>query len=436
MVAQQPSLRTLLEREASKFQRRGLELTIAAASRQKAPVYLVGGSIRDLLITGEIQDVDLDLAVEGDAMALAAEVVEELQGDLETHPRFLTAEVRCGLSHLDFVSTRQESYAGLASLPEVTPGDLQTDLARRDFSINAMALPLWPDQPPDLIDPYGGQRDAELRQLRILHDRSFLDDPTRILRGVRLGARLDLRFEERTAELAREAIAAGAFEPLSSDRLRHELILLLEDRQLETALRHLETLGFFTALVDLQPILARDWQVLARAMEIRSQWEESAEDLPRLEWWLVFLTALVSGQDRTTRSAISLRLGLSEELGTRMIAARDRLEGALEALQVEGMPGHSIHRVLSRLPAEDLPVLLSLAPPSIADRIDRWLRVLRPLRLSIGGRDLIEAGFVEGPALGPALEATLDARLDGLIDADQELEFAKRFLTESSGEQG
>lgn len=140
----EPSPAARIQRLASTEQRRYLAVCAETASRFDTPLYLVGGAIRDWLLTGEFLDLDLDLVAEGNAMDLAAEVAHQLGGDLRTHDRFLTAEIVVDHTHIDIVTARKERYDEPASLPVVSPADLEADLARRDFSVNAMALPLWP----------------------------------------------------------------------------------------------------------------------------------------------------------------------------------------------------------------------------------------------------------------------------------------------------
>src|SRR4051794_37069429 len=190
-----------------------------------APAWLVGGAVRDLMLGAT--NVDLDVAIEGDARPVARELAERLGGAAVEHERFGTATVRAGDLTVDLASTRRETYAQPGTLPDVQPASLDEDLARRDFTVNAMAASLDPAQLGELRDPHGGRADLEAGVIRVLHPGSFIDDPTRVLRAVRYEARLGFRMDPETERLAREAIAAGAPSTVSGPRLRDELLDLL-----------------------------------------------------------------------------------------------------------------------------------------------------------------------------------------------------------------
>src|SRR3954452_13156969 len=195
----------------------GLDRVRDAASG--TPIYLVGGAVRDLLLGRE--PINLDIAAEGDAAALG----RELGGEINTHERFATATVHTDGLELDLATARTETYAKPGALPEVRPAPLVEDLARRDFAVNAMAVPLIDD--PELIDPHGGLADLERSILRVLHDRSFVDDPTRALRAARYAARYAFALEPRTEQLLRET----DLETVSRDRVEAELRRLAREEE-------------------------------------------------------------------------------------------------------------------------------------------------------------------------------------------------------------
>ncbi|WP_258359060.1 CCA tRNA nucleotidyltransferase [Moorella sulfitireducens] len=223
-------------------QLRILAQTRKIASIKGQRVYLVGGTVRDLLLGRP--EVDLDLAVEGDGLLFARELARHIGGRLVFHDRFLTATVYWGGERVDVATTRQEYYPRPGALPEVEPANLEADLARRDFSINAMALPVVARDLGSVIDPFGGREDLTGQKLRVLHRDSFRDDPTRILRGVRFTTRLKFAWEEETCALARQALAGGYLELLEPKRLWQELILLLKERRPVVAWESLIDLGW------------------------------------------------------------------------------------------------------------------------------------------------------------------------------------------------
>ncbi len=204
----------------------------ALAAERRLGIYLVGGVVRDILL-GRANS-DLDLVVEGDAIKLAESLAGELGGRLVVHRRFGTAKIRTRNLTIDLAMARAETYARPGALPTVRPGSIQDDLARRDFTVNAMALRLDPDSFGKLVDPFDGQKDLENKLIRVLHDRSFIDDATRMLRAVRYEQRFGFRLEASTEKLLRQNVAM--LRTISGDRIRHELELILKEERPEKAL--------------------------------------------------------------------------------------------------------------------------------------------------------------------------------------------------------
>jgi len=210
-------------------------------------VYLVGGAVRDLIVGQD--SVDLDLAVEGDGVSAARELARRLDGEAAVHERFGTATVRAGELAVDLATARRESYPRPGVLPEVQPASIEEDLARRDFTVNAMAVALSEPGRGELRDPLGGFADLAVARIRVLHDRSFIDDPTRVLRAVRYEARLGFGLEHDTERLLREAAAADALSTISGPRVRDELMDLLREPAAPVAVGRMRDLGVAAALI-------------------------------------------------------------------------------------------------------------------------------------------------------------------------------------------
>ena len=221
--------------------RRVLEAVGQLAQAQGVSVYAVGGCVRDWCL-GRDRAVDLDVAVEGDAIALARAVAAQWHGTERSHAQFGTATVqlvRGPVRRLDFAMCRQETYSGPAAYPRVHPGRLTEDLFRRDFTINAMAAALSPRRFGQLEDPYGGRPDVERGILRVLHERSFVDDPTRLLRGIRFAVRFGFAFEPRTRKRLIESLRDGALTRVNPGRLSRELDQMLKEPDPAACLRML-----------------------------------------------------------------------------------------------------------------------------------------------------------------------------------------------------
>lgn len=198
-----------------------------AASRGEQ-AYAVGGCVRDWLL-GTSRLVDVDVCVEGNGVAFARAAAGALKAGLTVHEQFGTATLTVGRGRLDIAGCRQETYRHPAAYPKVSPGTLRDDLFRRDFTVNAMAMSLAPGAFGRLIDEFGGLRDLRARRLRVLHPRSFVDDPSRILRAARFGPRFRLALEPKTAGYLRHAVAAGMLSRLNQGRVRKELAQMLRE---------------------------------------------------------------------------------------------------------------------------------------------------------------------------------------------------------------
>jgi tRNA nucleotidyltransferase (CCA-adding enzyme) len=502
-------------------------LVARLAAEMGVEAWLVGGTVRDLLLGRD--SPDLDFVVVGDGLGLAAAVHQELGGSLLRHPEFLTADVidAAGV-HLDIATAREESYPAIAALPEVRPAAaIADDLWRRDFAVNAIALRLtaprrsraprdrartpegqartlpgragtpdgggWgafdPGAPLDaaavaglaaagaLADPAGGLWDVAAADLRVLHQGSFLDDPTRVLRGVRFEARLGFRMTPGTDELAREAVGAGAFAHLSGARLRHELELLLGGVAAEpvpaAALAGLERLEELGALAAVHPRLDFDTAARRRVIEAAKEyaWYQASitgragsagsafgggsaareagaagdassarhagaghRHRSQARLWLLLLLALAAGLDEAERSELGARLLLAGDALRLMTGFGRRLAAALPRLGAGARP-HEVDAALAGLEDEGL-LLLAAAGDQARSWVRRYLTELRPLALGIGGADLLAAGAHRGPGIGRALRAVRAARLDGEIGAGEELDFALARWREAGEEEG
>jgi tRNA nucleotidyltransferase (CCA-adding enzyme) len=351
----------------------GIEVLREAADG--TPTYLVGGVVRDLLLG--VARTDIDVAVEGEVRPIA----DALGGEVVEHERFSTASVTVDGLHVDLARARAEMYKEPGALPTVTPARIADDLAGRDFTINAMAVPLTGEA--TLIDPHGGVDDLRSGVLRVLHERSFIDDPTRALRAARYAARFDLELELETAELLRRADLGT----VSSDRVEAELRRIAGE---EDAPRALE--------------LIREWGLLelpADAVELAGRVQEVSASPP----W--------SGFADPTDAVVSV-LGYGH--------AAEPVRRAAERLAREApeRPSHAVYAVKGASPVE-----LLLARAMGAEWLDRYLEEWSKVSLEIDGADLLGHGIPEGPAVGRGLEAALSAKLDDEIEGrDRELEVA------------
>lgn len=380
----------------------------ALARQRQTPLYLVGGVLRDLLLGKETRD--LDFGVQGDALGFARALAAETGGTICEHAAFGTASVDAAGFRYDFAPCRDESYPAPAVLPTIVPGDLRSDLRRRDFTVNALAMLL---EENELIDLYGGVADLERRALRLLHPASFRDDPTRALRGVRFELRLGFRMTAETLDAMAEAVKAGHFAALSGARWRQELELLWGDPAL--AAGGVERMAELGLLAALHPRLAPS----ALVREVVKLHGEAAEPV---DLWRLVLVALAAELSPDEKKALADRLLLAGK--DRQILTMDGRQKAREILQEETVRPHQVAAALDRLPGEVLLLLLAESGEREQRWIERYRRELRPFTLTVRGSDLLAAGAAPGPQIGRALLTTRQARLDGEIAAADELAFA------------
>ena len=375
-------------------------------------MYLVGGAVRDLLL--DQPHVDLDIALEGDAAWAARELAERVGGTALVHDRFGTATIEAPGLTLDLAATRREQYPEPGALPEPEPAGLDEDLKRRDFTINAMAIALSGDQLGRLHDPLGGRDDLDAGAVRVLHDRSFFDDPTRLLRALRYEARFDFAMDPDTEEQAKRAVGEDALDPVSGARIRDELMDLLSEPAAPRALERMRALGIDRAIDES---LHADAELAAGAQLAAA---ETGAD-PALAA-LAALWARATGEPGRLVERLALTADERERAGRASARARDlarELRGDLRPSE--------LHRLLSPEPPETLALALAMGAP--AEPVLEFCSGLRDVRLEISGTDLMAAGVPESPAIGRALSKVLEMKLDGEVSGrQQELEAAMKVV--------
>ncbi|MHB0876131.1 MAG: CBS domain-containing protein, partial [Anaerolineae bacterium] len=410
---------------------RALWELIEAASQMAADMdyslYAVGGFVRDLLLG--LPNLDLDLVVEGDAIALATALSRRFGGEVRGHRRFGTAKWFAdgfweGLAapgqrdlpeHVDFASARTEFYEKPSALPVVERSSIKQDLHRRDFTVNTLAVYLNPERFGEVLDFFGGLRDLEHGLIRVLHSLSFVEDPTRIMRAVRLEARLGFRIESRTAELI--ADAAELLGRTSGERVAHELLLTLAEDTPDAALARLSELN---VLPQVSPAL-RFGDAVAAAMPLaraaQAEWQLATDDLPAL-----YLCLLLWEADAEEVEAAMARLRLNRDL-SRHVRQVPRLRQALADLAAAAAPPSAVVRALDGFSDVVLCAADVMSDDATAKQmLHRYVHEWRQVRPDLGGNYLRGLGLKPGPIYGRILEALRAARLDGAIASREEEE--------------
>ncbi len=399
------------------------------ADRVKLPVYLVGGIVRDILMGRHCADIDF--VVEGNAAIFAEALGQDLGRRVELNMRFGTAKIH--FEHggtIDIAGTRQETYEQPGALPEVEPGNITDDLKRRDFTINSIAVRINHSAFGEFLDPLNGRRDIEHGIIRILHDKSFEDDPTRIFRAIRFASRFEFTIENHTLSLIRDALADGMLQRITNQRIRDEIWLILKDSNPISALKMLDDIG---ALKKVHPKLELPEHLMGPVDPVRDVVNEYASwGLPyALRAHQIYLCLLMwdfkqadvdafsedfqlAGNDEETiRGIPNFRWEMRELTKIDRIPLPSEIYDNLHWVQVE-------HCLAYLIIGESL---------ELRDAARRFIREIRPTKLDINGQDLKDMGFPPSRAYKRAFQAVFRAKIDGKVSGRQEeLEMAEDVL--------
>ena len=414
-----------------------LSLVLDAAESRDLAIYAVGGPVRDLLLGKSIHDVDLLLET-GDAVVLAT-LAAPPDARVTRHDRFGTVRLQFGSAAIDLSTARRETYAHVGALPQVEPGSLEDDLARRDFAVNALALPLSSRarrDHPGIVDPADGIADLAGGHLRILHPRSFHDDPTRALRAARLGPRLGLSLTQGSRTALRDALRDGVFGRVSGDRLRRELVKVFDDARLgldpSGVLRLLSkwhVLGTLEPGLDLPRAAVVPLRRLGRAIA-SPPWRSG-----RWRSWISGLSIWLAPASPALRRRTLQRFSVRGKAAQAISRFPKSSGGWLNALPRARGRG-AIDAALDPLSEEELYALYSLAESKLRGRIARFALEDRVRGAPISGEDLLEIGL-EGPALGRVLNRVRIAYLDGTLkNRDEAIALAREIARRPGASKG
>ncbi|MBI4611803.1 MAG: CCA tRNA nucleotidyltransferase [Candidatus Rokubacteria bacterium] len=393
--------------------------------------YVAGGFVRDLLRGAASQD--LDVVVEGDALALARRLCRQLGGSLVVHRAFGTASIE-GWSdgRVDVAMARRERYAAPGALPVVHAAGIEADLARRDFTVNAMALALTGPRFGQLLDPFGGWRDLGSGAIRILHPLAFVEDPTRIFRAVRYATRLGFRIDRWTRKSLAVALSLGAYPALSGQRLLAELELIMGEAGWDQSLLTLGRLRAFRLLdpgYRFSPNAAARLRALAELLRWAREAGVALEALP------LALLCVVGHLPAPLAERCLRRLALSGEPLARLLEAYSagpsvarRLEGQADA------PRSRCAAILRARTTETVGFAWLVGSRAVRERVQWFLAEGQGVRPLLSGRDLLALGVAKGPAVSRLLQALRDRRLDGEVSSREgEVRLIREWLSGDAG---
>ncbi|OGX24620.1 MAG: hypothetical protein A2787_07100 [Omnitrophica WOR_2 bacterium RIFCSPHIGHO2_01_FULL_48_9] len=384
------------------------------ADRSHAPAYVVGGFVRDIFL--KRKNFDIDIVVEGDAVGLAKSYAARHNGRVVVHERFKTATVEFKAGrHVDFTTARRESYPHPGALPVVAAGNIADDLLRRDFTINAMAVCINRDSWGKLVDYYGGWADLRAKKVRVLHGKSFEDDPTRILRAVRFAQRFRFSLDKETQQLLKIALREDFPAQVKPERYFAEFKKILEEKQPRAGLGQLAQAGglkFLSGNLRISP------QQLVR-IERRLEPLRKKGLLRDKERWLIYLMSLLERLAAPTLEQLLAKFNLRKTDRVKILSIRD-LERSIKTLKKDSPPSQ-VYRVLHVFPRETiLFVRLKVINKIIQKHIADFLEKYHDVTLDINGDDLKKLGVPEGKEIQRILQAVLAKKLDGRIRSRQD----------------
>lgn len=387
----------------------------AQAQRLGCRAYLVGGVVRDLLLNKASSD--WDIVVEGSAISLAKVLAKDRKSRLTVYEQFGTAtlEFANGIV-MDFATARSEHYPHPGSLPIVKLGLLKDDLFRRDFTINALAVVLNPENWGQLKDFYGGYDDLKNQKIRVLHEQSFVDDPTRILRAARFAGRFGFKVESKTLRLLKTAIAGQAPMTVKAPRYFAEFRKIFFEQNPGVCFRQLSG---WQALDFIESAFQPDWKFLARiangVLKLRKDFFFSAKD-----WSGVYFLAFWAQLDEERIKQFA-KIFHFTRLETLRLTGMITIPAICNQLNMPQMSPSAIYEVLDPVDLEIIYFIrLTTSVSIIARRIDRFLKKWRLVGLQITGEDLKGLGFKPGRQLGAVLHVVLLNKIDGKIRTHQD----------------
>ena len=388
--------------------------------------FLVGGMVRDLAIGH--RNIDLDIAIEGDALGLGTAFAKKTGSSIRGRTRFGTCKIESkAFGTIDMATARSESYPYPGALPEVKASNLEADLARRDFGLNAMAIALAPECYGRLIDPFGGLDDLARGKLRVLHNASFRDDPTRIFRGVRFAGRFDFTFEHETLNLLKECLREGFMDAVSGKRIFAELKLTGGEQE---PLKSFGLLRKYRILESVDPAIGRNsdrWKHLRRLV-LAIDRVASPDGRAFAEDWLCWLSGIFVGLKRREAQRLAARLNLPGRVNGTCLWVSTSLQSTLAGLlRLDRSRPYRVVKLLRQVPPEGAVHLFAASGRKQRNLIIAYLKTWRYVKPSLNGRQVRDLGFEEGPRVGRMLERLLELKLQGkVVSPEDEIAYVRK----------
>ena len=411
-----PGMRTILKKCTSIADKLGVN------------IFLIGGFVRDLILN--IENLDLDLVVEGDGILFAQALAKATKSKIITHEKFKTAIVFTKYCKVDIASTRVEFYTRPAALPVVWGSTIKQDLYRRDFTINALAVQLNKDGFGKIIDYFGGQRDLKDGIIRVLHNLSFIEDPTRIFRAIRFEQRYHFKMDGNTENLLIKALHGDIFNEVTNERIREEIILILSEEKPLPALKRMSHLNILKVIHKNICLNEKIINSLQEAAVLIIEYKKLITRKKALKW-VIYLMILLGQLKSHEVEEISLKFKLPLEIAKKIRMDKSRAAYLIKRLSQKEIKKSEIYRLLNSLSAEALIYLMvrsNMRP--VKQKIEMHLNLLSKIKFIVTGNDLTKWGYDPGPFYKEALTALEDAQINGIIKTKEE---AREYLKKGLG---
>ncbi|NLI57863.1 MAG: CCA tRNA nucleotidyltransferase [Clostridium sp.] len=403
------------------------------ADRLGYNLYVVGGFVRDLIMGKSTWDIDL--VIEGNAYDFVKNLSQHYKGKVTKHEKFQTATIKLNDEfYIDVVTARKEYYQYPGALPTVERGTIKDDLFRRDFTINGMAIGLNGENFGQLVDFYGGKKDLKNKLIRILHNLSFIEDPTRIIRAVRFEKRYGFNIEKSTEEFLKSAIFSDCFLTVSIERINHEFFAILKEKNLWEIMERMHGLGILGKIYPEINYNNNLKSLLEKSFNNINEFKNNLNSYENIDKILLSLLVIYSNMDTDKIASSMEKMRLKREIRgeiNRFIKTKD----ILQTMNITNISNYQAFDIFKSLSLETLYLLtLVFYNEGFCNKVVEYVNKLKNIKLYITGNDLKEMGVEPGYKYKKILDEILKEKLNGNIHTlEDEVEFAKKLLLKKLG---
>jgi len=407
-----------------------VHLASSIAIKLNTKAYLVGGCVRDLILG--VKNLDLDIVVEDDGIGFAEELKKCFDSRITMHKRFGTATIKSAEGFkVDISTARRESYPAAACLPVVEPGNLKEDLARRDFTINTMAIDITGKNPGNFIDFFNGIGDLRKKNIRVLHDLSFIDDPTRMLRAIRFEQRYDFAIEPHTLNLLKNSARAEMHKKVSAHRISDELVLILKEVKPIKYIKRIRQLIGFNFIAEGLDLDKKVFRLFSDTQKQINWFKKICPRRRHLDTWLMFFMALLDRLKLKDAQIICEKFSLNQGDRKRILSFKKIGDSFISKLGSKNISPAQIFALLEPLSYEVILLLRAKQKnKNFSKHTQDFLAIYNDIRISICGDDLKNLGLSPGPIYRKIFSRVLNAKLNGTIKTrGQEIRLIKNIIS-------